>query len=215
MPLLDDDGDRCELLRAARRIAVVGASSRPGRPSYGVLPVPARPRATSASPVNPNEAEVHGVPSFADVARPSATGPVDIVDVFRRSELCVPHAEEAVAVGARCLWLQLASSTGRPRRIAARGGPDGRHGPLHRDRAPPARARPWAARCGRPDQRIGEPRGTRARTRPTAISAPICAWRLQDLHRHRRAGLRESWTRPRPATPRSGRRCASCSLSAW
>jgi len=37
----------------------------------------------------------------------AATGPVDIVDVFRRAELCMPHAREAVAAGARCLWLQL------------------------------------------------------------------------------------------------------------
>jgi uncharacterized protein len=59
-------------------------------------------------PVNPNEREVLGVRAFATVAEAAAeTGPIDIVDVFRRSELCVPHAEEAVAVGAICLWLQL------------------------------------------------------------------------------------------------------------
>ncbi len=54
----------------------------------------------------------------------AASGPVDIVDVFRRSELCVPHAEEAVAVGARCLWLQLGVVNWEAARIAAAGGLD-------------------------------------------------------------------------------------------
>jgi predicted CoA-binding protein len=46
------------------------------------------------------------------------TGPVDIVDVFRRSELCVPHAHEAVVVGARCFWLQLGVVNWEAARIA-------------------------------------------------------------------------------------------------
>jgi predicted CoA-binding protein len=59
-------------------------------------------------PVNPNEREVLGVPAFATIGDAvAATGPVDLVDVFRRPELCRPHAEEAVAVRAHCLWLQL------------------------------------------------------------------------------------------------------------
>ena len=44
-------------------------------------------------------------PTLADAV--AASGPVDMVDVFRRSELCVPHAREAVAAGARVFWLQL------------------------------------------------------------------------------------------------------------
>jgi predicted CoA-binding protein len=59
-------------------------------------------------PVNPNERSVLGVPAFRTLAEATAeTGPFDVVDVFRRSELVVRHAEEAVATGARCLWLQL------------------------------------------------------------------------------------------------------------
>lgn len=59
-------------------------------------------------PVNPGETEIAGLPCHPTLAAAvAATGPVDIVDVFRRAELCVPHAEEAVAIGARCLWLQL------------------------------------------------------------------------------------------------------------
>ena len=60
-------------------------------------------------PVNPNEREVLGRRRLSRrvIDAVAATGPVDLVDVFRRPELCVPHAHEAVAVGARCLWLQL------------------------------------------------------------------------------------------------------------
>jgi len=59
-------------------------------------------------PINPNESSVLGVRAHPTLAAAvAATGPFDLVDVFRRSELCVPHAVEAVAAGARWLWLQL------------------------------------------------------------------------------------------------------------
>jgi uncharacterized protein len=95
------------VLRATRRIAVIGASADPSRPSHGVFRTLLR-RGFDAVPVNPNEHEVLGVPAFATLGEAvAATGPFELVDVFRRSELCVPHAREAVAAGARCLWLQL------------------------------------------------------------------------------------------------------------
>ena len=106
VPVLDDEGIR-ELLAATRRIAVIGASDDPRRPSHDVF------RHLLASgfdcvPVNPNVASVAGVQAYANLVEAvAATGPVDIVDVFRRSEACAVHAREAVAVGARCLWLQL------------------------------------------------------------------------------------------------------------
>ncbi len=111
-----------DLLRTARRIAVVGASADPARPSFGVF------RTLVAAgydcvPINPNASEVQGVRSFPTiVAAAAAGGPFDIVDVFRRSELCVPHAQEAVAVGARCLWLQLGVVNWEAARIAAAAG---------------------------------------------------------------------------------------------
>jgi predicted CoA-binding protein len=106
VPLLDDAGiDR--VLRSARRIAVIGASSDPSRPSHGVFRTLLR-HGYDAVPVNPNERAVAGVSAFATLSEAvAATGPFDVVDVFRRSESCVPHALEAVASGARCLWLQL------------------------------------------------------------------------------------------------------------
>jgi uncharacterized protein len=120
-PLLDDEATR-ELLSTARRIAVIGASDRPGRPSYDVF------RHLSSAgfdcvPINPNVAEVAGVPAFPTLGEAvAATGRVDIVDVFRRPESCAAHAREAVAVEARCLWLQLGIVEWEAARIAHDGG---------------------------------------------------------------------------------------------
>jgi uncharacterized protein len=110
------------VLRATRRIAVIGASSDPERPSFGVFRTLVG-RGYSCVPVNPNEREVLGVSAFATLAEAvAATGPFELVDVFRRSELCVPHAREAVAAGARCLWLQLGVVDWEAARIADEGG---------------------------------------------------------------------------------------------
>ena len=104
--VLDDAGISVVLLRA-RRIAVVGASSNPARPSFAVFRYLVM-QGYDCVPINPNERDVLGQPAFRTLIEAAeATGPFDIVDVFRRSELCLPHAEEAVATGAGCLWLQL------------------------------------------------------------------------------------------------------------
>jgi predicted CoA-binding protein len=74
-------------------------------------------------PVNPNETEVHGMPAFATLREAAeAKGRIDIVDVFRRPELCVAPARDAVAIGARALWLQLGIVNWEAARIAAAGG---------------------------------------------------------------------------------------------
>jgi hypothetical protein len=118
--LLDDAGI-LDLLRSARRIAVVGASSNPARPSFGVF------RTMLAAgydciPVNPNETEVLGVPAVATLSEAAWGGPIDIVDVFRRAELTEEIARDAVAVGAGALWLQLDVVNWESARIAAAGG---------------------------------------------------------------------------------------------
>ena len=91
------------LLTEARSIAVVGASSNPERPSHGVFG-----RLLAAGyrvvPVNPNETSVHGQPAVASLRE--LPGGVDIVDVFRRPEVVPELARDAVAIGARVLWLQ-------------------------------------------------------------------------------------------------------------
>ena len=75
-------------------------------------------------PVNPNETAVEGVAAVATLAEAAAAlgGRIDIVDVFRRPELTEEIAREAVAVGARALWLQLGVINWEAARIAAEGG---------------------------------------------------------------------------------------------
>ena len=119
--LLDDAGVGA-ILGDARRIAVIGASDRPGRASYDVF---RRMLAVGFDcvPVNPKVSEVAGVPAFPTLSDAvAATGTFDIVDVFRRPELCAEHAREAVATGARCLWLQLGIVDWESARIARDGG---------------------------------------------------------------------------------------------
>jgi hypothetical protein len=103
-------------------VAVVGASDRPGRPSREVFLALLR-AGLDVVPVTPRFTSVGGVPAFPDMATAvAATGPVDIVDVFRRAEECPPHAAEAVASGARVLWLQLGIVSWEAARIAHAGG---------------------------------------------------------------------------------------------
>jgi predicted CoA-binding protein len=101
---------------------MVGASSNAMRPSNGVFRY-LRGAGFDVVPVNPGETAVEGVPAFPSLeAAVAATGPFDIVDVFRRPEFCPNHAAEAVAIGARCLWLQLGIVSVEAGRIAADGG---------------------------------------------------------------------------------------------
>lgn len=97
------DDELRRLLQAARTIAVVGASSQPSRPSFGVFK-----RLQTAGyrviPVNPFETEVHGEKAYAALA--DVPYPVDIVDVFRRAEETPAVADAAVAAHAKVLWLQ-------------------------------------------------------------------------------------------------------------
>jgi predicted CoA-binding protein len=120
-PVLDDAGIEA-VLRAARRIAVIGASVDASRPSHGVFRT-LLDHGFECVPINPNVRDVMGVPAFPTLGEAvAATGPFDIVDVFRRSELCVPHAREAVEAGANCLWLQLGVVNWEAARIAHEGG---------------------------------------------------------------------------------------------
>jgi predicted CoA-binding protein len=120
--LLDDAGI-ARLLNEAHTIAVVGASSNPARPSHGVFRT-MMDAGYQCVPVNPNETEVWGVPAVATLAEAAAAlgGRIDIVDVFRRSELTEVVAREAVAVGARALWLQLGVVNAESALIAAEAG---------------------------------------------------------------------------------------------
>lgn len=119
--MLDDAGIR-ELFLAGPRIAVIGASNNPIRAAHGVL-ISLRQAGYDVVPVNPREVIVDGLPCYPTLsAAVAASGGVDIVDVFRRYEACPGHAREAVAVGARCLWLQLGLVNREAGMIAATAG---------------------------------------------------------------------------------------------
>jgi predicted CoA-binding protein len=113
--------DPAAILRDARTIAVVGASPEPHRSSHGVMRY-LLAQGYRCIPVNPNCAEVLGVPAVASLAE--IDEPIDLVDVFRRPQFCGAHAREAVDVGAAALWLQLGIASSEARRIAAEAGLD-------------------------------------------------------------------------------------------
>jgi uncharacterized protein len=110
-----------DLLRSAKRIAIVGASSNPARPSHDVMATLLR-NGYECIPVNPNETEILGIPAVATLAEAAAQGHIDIVDVFRRPEQTEPIARDAVEIGAGALWLQLGVINWESARIAAEGG---------------------------------------------------------------------------------------------
>ncbi len=121
VPLIGDEAIAA-ILRTTRRVAVVGASSNESRPSFGVFRYLVQ-QGYECVPINPSERSILGVPAFATLAEAAeASGPFDLVDVFRRSELCTPHAREAVEIGARCFWLQLGVVNWEAARIAHDGG---------------------------------------------------------------------------------------------
>ena len=187
------------LLRSGPRIALVGASSHAIRPSNGVMRS-LRAAGYDVVAVNPRETEIDGLPCYPTVAAAvEATGPVDIVDVFRRADLCVEHAREAVAVGARCLWLQLGHRERGGRTDRPRGGSGRRHGPLHDRRAPARRARLSGCDPGILARSLGRP-PARPAPRP---GGPDAADPPPRRARRLRAG-RAPARRPEPRDPDRG-----------
>jgi predicted CoA-binding protein len=92
-----------KILRAARTIAVVGLSANPRRPSHGVARYLQR-AGYRIIPVNPNIGEVLGERAYPTLSE--LPEPVDVVDVFRRSEFAGAIVDEAIAIRARAVWLQ-------------------------------------------------------------------------------------------------------------
>jgi predicted CoA-binding protein len=99
----EDDRSITELLASAKTIAVVGLSSKPHRASFGVAQY-LQSSGYRIIPVNPNETEVLGEKSFARLE--DVPEKIDIVDVFRRSELVADVVDAAIRVGARAVWMQ-------------------------------------------------------------------------------------------------------------
>jgi uncharacterized protein len=92
-----------EILHTARTIAVVGLSGKRFRPSYGVAEYMKR-AGYRIIPVNPLETEVLGEKCYPDLD--SIPEPVDIVDIFRRSEFVPDLVEAAIRIGAKAVWMQ-------------------------------------------------------------------------------------------------------------
>ena len=91
------------ILRDAHTIAVVGLSGKRFRPSYGVAEYLQR-AGYRIIPVNPLEQQVLGETSYADLD--AVPGPIDIVDIFRRSEHVPEIVEAAIRKGAKVIWMQ-------------------------------------------------------------------------------------------------------------
>jgi predicted CoA-binding protein len=105
MPLTRDE-DIKALLESARTIALVGASDRPNRPSYRVM-AQLQQHGYRVIPVNPQITgeHVHGEYVFRDLSQ--LGDPIDIVDIFRRSDAAGEVVDEAIAIGAKAVWMQL------------------------------------------------------------------------------------------------------------
>ena len=105
MPLTRAE-DIAELLKNARTIAMVGASDRPDRPSYGVMKF-LQSHGYRVFPVNPQITgeHVHGEFVWRELAQIGE--PIDLVDIFRRPQAAGDAVDQAIAVGAKAVWLQL------------------------------------------------------------------------------------------------------------
>lgn len=93
-----------QILDSFRTFAVVGLSPRPDRPSNDVASF-LKEHGYRIVPVNPGHREILGEVCYPDLL--SIPDPVEVVDIFRRSELVMPVVEQAIAIGAKAVWMQL------------------------------------------------------------------------------------------------------------
>lgn len=105
MPLTEDAEIKA-LLETTRTIALVGASDRPDRPSYRVMAT-LQAHGYRVIPVNPQITgeHIHGEFVFRDLAQ--LGDPIDLVDIFRNSAAAGEAVDQAIAIGAKAVWMQL------------------------------------------------------------------------------------------------------------
>jgi predicted CoA-binding protein len=95
-----------ELLSRPRTVAVVGLSPKPHRDSFKVSQYMQR-QGWRIIPINPNASEILGQKAYASLSAAAAVETIELVNVFRNSEDVPPVVDEAIAVGAPAIWLQL------------------------------------------------------------------------------------------------------------
>jgi predicted CoA-binding protein len=101
------DWDRIqEILHTSRRIAVVGLSPKPERPSHGVASY-LKNAGYTVIPVRPTGTIILGEPVQPNLRAAAATGPIDIVNIFRRSEFVPALLDDLLAVRPRLVWMQM------------------------------------------------------------------------------------------------------------
>jgi predicted CoA-binding protein len=100
------DDDVREILTTTRVWAVVGCSPDPGRDSHRIASMLQR-RGYRVIPVNPVASEILGERCYPDLRSIGPEEGVEVVDIFRRSQAAGAHVDEAIAVGARAVWMQL------------------------------------------------------------------------------------------------------------
>lgn len=104
--ILTADHDIADLLTTTRTIAMIGASDRPDRPSYGVMKF-LQDRGYRVIPVNPQITgqHVHGEYVWRELSQIGE--PIDLVDIFRRPQAAGEAVDEAIAAGAKAVWMQI------------------------------------------------------------------------------------------------------------
>ena len=105
MPLTQPQ-DIADLLNETRTIALVGISDRPDRPSYGIMKV-LQDHGYRVLPVNPQIAGEHVHGEFVWGRLADIGVPIDMVDIFRRSEAAGDAVDDAIAAGAKSVWMQI------------------------------------------------------------------------------------------------------------
>lgn len=104
--ILSSAGERLKILSKYRNIAMVGLSSNPYRPSHFAA-IYLLAEGYTIIPVNPRESEILGRKCYPTLTATAMDFPIHVVDVFRASKDVPPIADEAIAIGASVLWLQL------------------------------------------------------------------------------------------------------------
>ena len=115
------DAEAMSRMLGAGRIAVVGFSDDPGRPSYQIASY-LQSEGYQVVPVNPTHATVMGLKSYPTLK--DVPGEVDLVNVFRRPEFCADITRDAIAIGAKGVWLQSGVRNEEARKLAQSAGID-------------------------------------------------------------------------------------------